>query len=88
MSNTTHPVCAHCGQPARGMAHVGDDRLCHPDSGMDCYHLVTVWGHQRTGALETCSKCISDKAERSRIMGLSRRELADRIRAAHQDVQS
>ena len=38
-------VCGHCGPPARGGAGVGDTPLCHPDGGMDCYRLVTVYRH-------------------------------------------
>jgi hypothetical protein len=39
------PACAHCGRPVRGTAFVNDDPLCHPDDGMDCYRLATVYGH-------------------------------------------
>jgi hypothetical protein len=38
---STDPVCGLCGRPARGFAFAGDVRLCHPDSGTDCYQLVT-----------------------------------------------
>lgn len=42
--------CAHCQGPQIGMAAVGDNNggtrmLCHPDYGLDCYRLVTVYGH-------------------------------------------
>jgi hypothetical protein len=40
-------VCAHCGLPQRGSAAVTvagvTYNLCHPDIGLDCYHLVTVY---------------------------------------------
>jgi hypothetical protein len=36
-------VCGHCGKIARGYAKVDDVQLCHPDEGMDCYRLVTVY---------------------------------------------
>lgn len=41
-------ICAHCGKAARGFASVtgskGESlRVCHPDEGLDCYHLVTVY---------------------------------------------
>lgn len=38
-------VCFHCGRPPRGHALFGARRLCHPDGGMDCYRLVTVYRH-------------------------------------------
>lgn len=43
-------VCAHCGQSFEvgGSLHTGgvDYPLCHPDDGLDCYHLVTVYGEE------------------------------------------
>ena len=39
-------TCSHCLRPMRGHASVNDDWLCHPDDGMDCYHLVTVYKHK------------------------------------------
>lgn len=39
-------ICAHCERPMRGMASAGDAWLCHPDYGVDCYHLVTLYGHK------------------------------------------
>ena len=52
MTDTVHPdkPCAHCGQPMRGFGYLGragepDRFLCHPDTGPDCYHLVTVYDH-------------------------------------------
>jgi dCTP deaminase len=38
-------ICAHCGREIRGLAAVNDNYLCHPDDGMDCYRLVTVYNH-------------------------------------------
>ncbi len=38
-------ICGHCRQRAIGHASVGKVRVCHPDSGMDCYRLVTVYRH-------------------------------------------
>jgi hypothetical protein len=38
-------VCAHCGGPLRGYAALGDTKLCHPDDGLDCYRLVTLYRH-------------------------------------------
>jgi len=38
--------CAHCGYEQRGSADVNGVPLCHEDSlGLDCYRLVTVYGH-------------------------------------------
>ena len=37
-------VCAHCGEPQRGAASAFGKDLCHPDDGLDCYRLVTVYG--------------------------------------------
>ena len=49
MSNT----CGHCGQRQlgalnhydRGGATADGTPLCHPDFGMECYRLVTVYHH-------------------------------------------
>jgi hypothetical protein len=38
-------ICGHCQRPIRGMGSVGGTFLCHPDDGMDCYRLVTLYGH-------------------------------------------
>ena len=43
------PTCSHCLGPMRGSASVtlvdGTYRLCHPDVGLDCYRLVTLYQH-------------------------------------------
>lgn len=43
--------CEHCSGIALGYATVTFDgkayRVCHPDTGLDCYKLVTVYGHGR-----------------------------------------
>lgn len=39
------PVCGHCGGPQVGYAAVHGTPVCHPDDGLDCYMLVTTWGH-------------------------------------------
>jgi hypothetical protein len=50
-------ICTHCGEPQRGSAGVqrsdGYYPLCHPDDGMDCYRLVTVYQH----VLTNCAVC-------------------------------
>ncbi len=46
-------ICSHCGGVMRGSAGLSLDGvhhpLCHPDTGMDCYRLVTVFKHPVTG---------------------------------------
>lgn len=36
-------ICGHCGGLLLGWAMMNDTYLCHPDVGMDCYRLVTVY---------------------------------------------
>lgn len=40
--------CDHCGREQRGYAQLYREgknyALCHPDEGLDCYRLVTVYG--------------------------------------------
>lgn len=40
-------ACAHCGTKLQdqGSGFVRDQPVCHPDVGMDCYRLVTVYDH-------------------------------------------
>lgn len=43
-------TCAHCQRPNRGVAVSGyatvDGKfVCHPDVGVDCYRLVTLYKH-------------------------------------------
>lgn len=52
------PLCGHCGNPQRGYSTHESKPLCHPDDGMDCYQLVTVYGHPMTGAVEHCVRCV------------------------------
>lgn len=49
--------CGHCKRPMRGFAMADGVYLCHPDVGMDCYHLVTVYGHEvgRDGSCQQCA---------------------------------
>lgn len=44
-SHLSGRTCAHCGGPQVGFASVNLAPLCHPDYGLDCYRLVTVYGH-------------------------------------------
>ena len=45
------PKCAHCGQPRIGLGVVDNVQVCHTGTNppwnapMDCYRLVTVYGH-------------------------------------------
>ena len=51
------PTCGHCCGPMLGYAKAEGKHLCHPDEGMDCYHLVTVYRH-----LMPCPECSADRA--------------------------
>lgn len=48
-------LCAHCAQPMRGYATVGPQYLCHPDDGIDCYKMVTVYRHPTP-----CAACTTE----------------------------
>ena len=50
----TPRICAHCREPMQGYATIGGRWLCHPDAGLDCYRLVTVYGHPMP-----CFQCAS-----------------------------
>jgi hypothetical protein len=45
VAEDTKAICGHCGGPQRGYATVNRTPLCHPDTGLDCYSLVTISGH-------------------------------------------
>jgi hypothetical protein len=47
-------ICGHCGGPLRGYATLGNIKLCHPDEGMDCYRLVTLYGHGAPCVIQPC----------------------------------
>jgi hypothetical protein len=51
------PTCGHCSGPQRGYARAYGEHLCHPDDGMDCYHLVTVYHHPTP-----CGGCSAERA--------------------------
>lgn len=44
---TPSRYCTHCRRSQRGSAEVDGHPVCHPHDplAMDCYHLVTVYGH-------------------------------------------
>lgn len=46
-------TCGHCMLEMRGFAAKGDIYLCHPDTGLDCYQLVTRYRHSLN-----CQFCI------------------------------
>lgn len=33
----SQPICAFCGQPAKGFAQINNDRYCHEDARPDCF---------------------------------------------------
>lgn len=41
LENARH--CAHCGTLAFFAGFLNDAPLCHPNQGLDCYRLVTVY---------------------------------------------
>lgn len=47
-------TCEHCGGQRQGYGVIKGKKVCHPDVGMDCYHLVTVYGHEMP-----CKNCIN-----------------------------
>jgi hypothetical protein len=47
-------ICGHCGEPQRGYASLWGIPLCHPDEGLDCYRLVTVYGHGAPCLTQPC----------------------------------
>ena len=41
--------CHHCGRSGQTYGRLSNHPLCHPNVGMDCYRLVTVY-HEPLGA--------------------------------------
>lgn len=74
-------MCGHCGEQMRGHASISDANgvawLCHPDEGQDCYHLVTVWGHD---PYPGCRQCEADREERERVADLPDAATLERLR--------
>lgn len=68
------PLCSHCLRPMAGFASLNDDPLCHPDEGIDCYHLVTVYKHEMP-----CTSC----RENERIKALAWAALEGCICGSH-----
>jgi hypothetical protein len=42
-------ACAHCGKVGETYGQLNSSPLCHPNVGMDCYRLVTIY-HEPIGA--------------------------------------
>lgn len=53
-------ICGHCGKPVKGHASAAKEWLCHPDEGVDCYRLVTVYDHP-ADAKGDCDQCKSPR---------------------------
>lgn len=58
------PDCAHCGLPVKGYGTFGDAKLCHPDIGLDCYHLVTLYRHQSPCEIPYCTASVQRRLRR------------------------
>ncbi len=74
MSDLPRPDgCAHCSYPPTGVARIWRDGtsrvLCHPDIGLDCYDLVTVWGHTMPCMRRDCLIRSADRQLLGRIDG-------------------
>lgn len=39
-------ACAHCGKIGEAYGQLNSSPLCHPNVGMDCYRLVTIYGEE------------------------------------------
>lgn len=61
------PDCGHCGMPIVGYASVDGRHLCHPDSGMDCYRLVSVYHHDMPCVLAPCLASVVTRRRRQAL---------------------
>lgn len=61
---TAQPNCAHCQQPITGYGTVNDAILCHPDVGLDCYHLVTLYRHDTPCEIPYCIASVERRRHR------------------------
>jgi hypothetical protein len=48
-------MCAHCGLLPVGYAAVDGAPLCNPDSGLNCYRMVTVYHHDTPCHRDECT---------------------------------
>ena len=56
--------CAHCEQPVLGYGKANDAALCHPDIGLDCYHLVTLYRHDTPCTIAYCRSSVQRRLAR------------------------
>lgn len=55
------PRCGRCGQPARGYATVGNQRLCHDDSARpSCYELTLRASSERPASARDWTDDVAD----------------------------
>ena len=57
-------TCGHCGLPVVGYGTAHDAKLCHPDFGLDCYHLVTLYHHQMPCDIPYCTASVARRLAR------------------------
>lgn len=67
-------TCSHCGLLALGYSTVDGDVLCHPDTGMDCYKLVTVYHH-----VMPCDEPLCVASAHRRTLRESNRAIPDEV---------
>lgn len=48
----------------RGYGAVNGSPLCHPNSGLDCYRLVTVYHHQMPCTHPVCTASVRSRKAR------------------------
>lgn len=58
------PDCGHCLEPMVGYGSAGKQLLCHPDIGMDCYKLVTLYKHTTPCSNEHCVASVDRRRKR------------------------
>lgn len=76
--------CGHCDGEVRGFARAQGKDLCHPDSGLDCYRLVTVYGHELPCYACADVRVLEDEQRRGPLltMGLSNMTVTEATRFA------
>lgn len=58
------PDCAHCQLPTLGYGTAHSAPLCHPDIGLDCYHLVTLYRHTTPCTIAYCLASVQRRTAR------------------------
>jgi hypothetical protein len=72
-------ICAHCGFQIRGMAVIGDRKVCHTDPPYpDCYRLVTVM-HEQIGIRRPAIRSVHPKAVGNDTVSLVDDDEEDRL---------